>query len=300
MSDVELRELRYFVAVAEELNFSRAAERLGMAQPPLSKAIAQLESRLGVPLLERTTRQVSLTPAGEVLLAEARPVLVAARAAVQRAVRAGRIEPGLTVAVKAGGDDTLLREILASYGGKAEPLVTGWGGPADRVRDGSADVALVRSPYDEHGLDSDVLLSEARVAALAQDHKLAAHARLRRADLAGEPVPHWPDATPAAAAYWTGRDQASLRLEPPPRGPAVGDLAQLLAVVALGQAVAFLPESLAKAHHRAGVAYVPVTDLSPSVLAVVWPEGSRSPEIAAFVRAAAQTTQDRPELLRSS
>ncbi|MGW7367777.1 LysR family transcriptional regulator, partial [Streptomyces sp. NPDC054841] len=71
MSELEVRELRYFIAVAEELNFSRAAQRLGMAQPPLSKAIAQMESRLGVRLLERTTRQVRLTNAGQVLLDQA-------------------------------------------------------------------------------------------------------------------------------------------------------------------------------------------------------------------------------------
>lgn len=75
MSEVEVRELRYFVAVAEELNLSRAAERLGMAQSPLSKAIAQLEARIGITLLERTTRRVSLTPAGVVLLEQARPAL---------------------------------------------------------------------------------------------------------------------------------------------------------------------------------------------------------------------------------
>src|SRR6187431_2034618 len=90
MSDLETRQLRYFVAVAEELHFGRAAERLGMAQPPLSRAIRDLERQLGAQLLERTTRQVTLTPAGEVLLREARAALVAVTAAERRTRHAGR------------------------------------------------------------------------------------------------------------------------------------------------------------------------------------------------------------------
>src|SRR6185312_12194252 len=90
---VETRELRYFVAVAEELHFGRAAERLAMAQPPLSRAIRDLERQLGVRLFERTTRQVSLTPAGEVLLRDARTALDAVSAAGRRAQQAGRVTP---------------------------------------------------------------------------------------------------------------------------------------------------------------------------------------------------------------
>lgn len=89
MDILETRELRYFVAVAEELHFGRAAERLGMAQPPLSRAIQQLERRLGVRLLERNRRGVRLTGAGEVLLQEGRAALDAAAAAVRRTRRTG-------------------------------------------------------------------------------------------------------------------------------------------------------------------------------------------------------------------
>ena len=94
MSEIELRELRYFVAVAQELNFSRAAQRLGMAQSPLSRAISRLEARLGLRLLERTTRQVTLTAAGVTLLQEAPQVLTAAEAAVTRARRVAHAGPG--------------------------------------------------------------------------------------------------------------------------------------------------------------------------------------------------------------
>src|SRR3954451_24068524 len=98
---VETRELRYFVAVAEELHFGRAAERLGMAQPPLSRAIREMERQLGVTLMERTTRRAALTPAGEILLRDARTALDAITAAARRARHAGQPDPGLRLALKA-------------------------------------------------------------------------------------------------------------------------------------------------------------------------------------------------------
>lgn len=309
MSEVELRELRYFAAVAEELSFSRAAERLGMAQSPLSRAISQLESRLGVRLLERTTRQVMLTAAGSVLLEQARLVLAAAGAAITRTQRAGQAEPRLTVVLKPGGDGGLLRDIIAAYQKPdlppVETKVATWGEPPALVRDGSADLALLRSPFTQHSLEIEELRSEPRVAALAAGHPLASRTRLRRADLAGEPLPNWPHADAASTAYWTGCDPQSLAAgwpdNAPPAlrtsGPQVSDLAQLLEVVALGQAIAFLALSTAARHPHAGLVYLPVTDLSPSIVAVAWPEGSRSRAIAAFVAAATQVAARAPGAL---
>src|SRR5439155_11167476 len=114
--EVETRELRYFVAVAEELHFGRAAERLGIAQPPLSRAIRRLEHRMGVTLLERTSRSARLTAAGEVLLAEGRAALEAVAAATRRTRRAGRPEQSLVLVMKPGSDAGLLPGILARYG----------------------------------------------------------------------------------------------------------------------------------------------------------------------------------------
>ncbi|WP_327139722.1 LysR family transcriptional regulator [Nocardia sp. NBC_01327] len=307
--DVELRELRYFVAVAQELNFSRAAQRLGMAQSPLSKAIAQLETRLGVTLLARTTRQVTLTPAGETLLLQSEFVLSAMTAALARTRRAGENVPRLRVALKSGGDGALLRDIVDRYQRPELPAVTvtvaTWGGPAALVRSGAADIAVLRSPFEHTGLEIEELLCEPRVVVLPAQHRLAARSRLRRADLAGEPLPHWPGADAATAQYWHGTDAASVAATwtdaaaaaPGSEGPVVNDLAQLLEVVALGQAVAFLPASSAARHARADIVGVPVTDLSPSIVAVAWPEGSRSAAVAAFVLAAVHVAESRPDAL---
>ncbi|GLW68550.1 LysR family transcriptional regulator [Kitasatospora phosalacinea] len=308
MNELEVRELRYFVAVAEELNFSRAAQRLQMAQPPLSKAIAQLESRLGVRLLERTTRQVRLTAAGQVLLDEARLVVDAVRAAARRTRRAGRPTPRLVVAVKPGGDAGLLGEVLAAYRGAdprlppPEVVVGGSGEPVAMLRDGRADVALLRSPFDGRGLDSQPLVVEPRLAVLPAAHRLAGRRRLRPGDLAGEPVPRWQGADPADAAYYAGRDGTGDGRTGPvpddaPEGPLVASVEQLLEVVALGQAVAFLSLSTTERHRRPDLAYRPVVGLSPSTVVVAWPETSRSAAVAAFVRAAQDVAARQPDPL---
>lgn len=169
--DLEVRELRYFRAVAEELNFSRAAERLGMAQPPLSRAIRQLERRLGVPLFERTTHHVTLTPAGLTLLEESARVLDAINAAARRTRRAAQPAPRLIVTAKPGVATDLLRRILDTYAAQSDAPATeialsGFGEQATMVRDGRADLAIVGSPFDHEGLEIEPLLSEPRVAAL--------------------------------------------------------------------------------------------------------------------------------------
>jgi DNA-binding transcriptional LysR family regulator len=305
---VDLELIRRFIVVAEELNFTRAAARLGLAQPPLSAAIGKLERKLGVRLLERTSRRVVLTPAGAVLLEQGRIAVEAAGAAVERARRAGTQPGRLTVAVKPGTGTDLVRQIMRRCA--RDPrlprlhIVFGHpGGPAAAVRGGAADVAILRAPFDRRGLDTELLLTEPRVAVLPADHRLAGRAELRRADLAGELMPRWagsPD--PAAAAHWTGADTPGPVGSTPgpvgstpdgqpaqtPDGPEINDISQLLAAVTLGNAVAYLPASFARQHNSADLAFVPVSDLSPSEVMVAWPATSRSRAVAAFVRAAAE------------
>jgi DNA-binding transcriptional LysR family regulator len=281
MNDLEVRQLRYFVAVAEELHFGRAAGRLGMAQPPLSRAIRDLERQLGVTLLERTTRQVRLTAAGEVLLRDARTALAAVNAAARRAREAGRTSPRLRIALKADVDGGLLPQILDAYRADAAALppelVLGRFGEQPQVlRDGLADVGLLLAPFDDHGLDSEPLLAEPVLVALAAADPLAARTRLCLADLTGRRLP--------------GGSEASLGRPTGPRRPGAGwpasNLSEIFSLVETGSVVFFAPASVARRYPRPGLAYRPVSDLPDTTLALAWPQDERSPAVAAFVRAA--------------
>jgi DNA-binding transcriptional LysR family regulator len=302
VDDIEVRELRYFIAVAEELSFTRAAARLGLAQPPLSAAIGKLERKLGVTLLERTTRRVALTEAGAILLEQGRIAVEGVGAAIERTRRQAARADRLTVALKPGTGTDVLDRAMKRYAQDphlpALELLFGHpGGPAAAVRGGVADVAVLRAPFDPRGLDAETLLVEPRVAVLPAGHRLAAHRELRRADLAGEPMPHWagrPD--PVAAAHWTGTDAGASpgpdRADPPP-GPSITDVDQLLDAVALGGAVAYVPASVADRCRRPELVFRPVRDLSPSRVVVAWADTSRSPDVAGFVRTAVEVAASR-------
>ncbi|MEV4111758.1 LysR family transcriptional regulator [Nonomuraea sp. NPDC049695] len=303
MNDLEVRQLRYFVAVAEELHFGRAAERLGMAQPPLSRAIRELERHLGVRLFERTTRHVTLTTAGEGFLRDARTALDAVSAAGRRARHAGQAAPRLRLALKADNDGGLLPQILSAYQHEqaaiaVELVLGGRGEQAQALRDGRADVGLLVSPFDERGLDVEPLLTEPRLAALAATDPLAARSCLRLADLAGRKLP---DGTPAdqdlsAAAI----DSTGSTGEPPRtahRGLVAGsrqvatDLTQAFRLIELGDIVCLLPAWVTRRYAWPEIAYRPVSDLEPATLAVAWPQDMRSAAVAAFVRAAVSVAE---------
>lgn len=264
---MDSRELRYFVTVAEELNFGRAASRLGIAQPPLSRTIQQLERRLGVPLLARTSRSVSLTEAGETLLHEGRKALTAMTAAERRTRRAG--SPRLVLAMKPNSDGDLLEKILARYGAEVELKICGIGEQGRLLREGDADAALLRFPHDDtEGFAYEELLTEPSVAVVPRTHRLADRASVAMADLSDEQLPHWPGS-------------------PPNGGPLVQDNAQLMQLIALGRTIAVLPRSTAH-HLRADLTCVPVTDGPLSTLAIAWPEDSRSKPLAALIEAAVE------------
>lgn len=272
---MESRSLRYFVTVAEELNFARAAERLGISPPPLSRAIRRLEAELGVTLFERTTHRVTRTPAGDVLLAEARAALDALDAAGRRARRAAE-GPKLVLAVKADGDAGLLEPILARYASEPGSVpvavrLCGWQEQPRLLRAGEADVALVHAPFDGTGLDTERLAAEPRVAVLAADHPLAARDRLALADL--------------------GLDAGSVERHVDEARRGHGDLAQVLTAVALGKIVTLLPASVTARYPRPGVAYRPVLDAPPVVLSLAWPRQSRSTATAALVRVATEAAE---------
>ncbi|MGW4485837.1 LysR family transcriptional regulator [Amycolatopsis sp. NPDC004368] len=196
MDRLETRELAYFVAVAEELHFARAAERLGIAGPPLSRAIARLERRLGVRLFDRTSRRVSLTEAGEVFLAESRVALAAVDTAVRRVQRAAR-PARLVVAVRSGTGAGLLSDVLETYARRpaAAPIeLLFTNDQTQALREGSADVALFCASADATGLATTEPAVESPVALLPISHPLAARAavpieELRRIDAYRESCP---------------------------------------------------------------------------------------------------------------
>ncbi|MBB4907838.1 LysR family transcriptional regulator [Actinophytocola algeriensis] len=268
---MDSRELRYFVAVAEELNFGRAATRLGIAQPPLSRTIQQLERRMGVTLFERTSRQVSLTTAGEVLLHEGRRALTALTAAERRTQRAGT---RLVLTMKPHSDGGLLEKILTEYAASPSAVevdvhICGIGEQGKLLREGEADAALLRFPHDDtEGFAYEELLTEPDAAVLPRTHRLADRESLTMADLAGEQLPHWPG-------------------NPPNGGPLVRDSGQLQQLIALGRTIALLPAST-RHHLGPELAQVPVTDAPTSTLAIAWAEDSRSRPLAAFIQAAVQ------------
>ncbi|MFI6345768.1 LysR family transcriptional regulator [Streptomyces sp. NPDC050560] len=281
---LETRELRYFVAVAEELHFGRAADRLGMAQPPLSRAVQRLERRLGVCLFRRNRRGVRLTGAGEMLLHEGRAALDATAAAARRTRRAGAATgPGgsrdrLVLAVKAGASHELLHKLLDAYAAEpdaaeVEVLPSGMCEQEGMLRDGRADVALMHAPFNSlAGFDSEVLMTEGQSAVLPAGHPLAAHPSLTLADIAdvpGLPPARWP----RHGGY------------PPGPGPEVHDLTQLAQLIALGRTMAVLPDS-AQTWLWAGHTAVPLADAPPVTTHIAWPAHSGSLPLAALIRTA--------------
>ncbi|MFC8042158.1 LysR family transcriptional regulator [Nocardia sp. NPDC057353] len=295
MEDLEVRELRYFVAVARHSTFSGAAVALGMAQPPLSRAIRLLERRLGVELFVRSAQGVTLTDAGRTLLDESGRALAAIEAAAARTRRAGLARATLVAAAKPGVASGLLRRVAEGFARAHEApaieiAVAGYRRQADMVRDGRADVAIISSPYDAEGLEAAELTEEPRVAVVATDHPLAGRRELRCRDLLGETVPLFHDATEQEQLYWSGRDTLRaagglVEIAAPGR-PAtveVGDITELLEVISLGHAAGLLPLSVAAAYPRVDLVHVPVVDASPYRNWVVWPAGSRSRAVAEFV-----------------
>ncbi|GGO12764.1 LysR family transcriptional regulator [Microbispora rosea subsp. aerata] len=281
MDGLETRELRYFVAVAEELHFGRAAGRLNMAQPPLSRAIRQLERRLGVQLLDRDRRGVSLTPAGETFLAEARLVLDAVDAAVRRTRRAALAKPTLVLATKAGASHELLKELLDAYAARPQAveidvLLCEIGEQRQLLRDGRADVAIMHAPFDlMTGLESVEILTEGQVAILPASHPLAKRSSLTMAEVSN--VPDLP------IARWPRPDFTY----PPGPGPEVRSQSQLAQLVALGRTLLVIPASSRAWQWPEHVA-VPVTDAPLATTLLAWPAGVQSPALAALVETAKQ------------
>jgi DNA-binding transcriptional LysR family regulator len=288
MNPVESRRLRYFVAVAEELSFVRAADRLHIAPPALSRAISDLESHLGVMLFERSSRHVALTEPGSVLLPDVRRALVALDAATSRVQRMGMPQRHLAVAYKSDMDGGLLQQIgeLLSADPPAvsiEPLLGGWGEQPEQLRQGLADVALLYEPFDQDELAFQLPLEEPRLVALPTTDPLAGCDFVSLSELEKRFAP-----TPGPYV-WQARRPAGVGAL-----PRVRDISHLLHLVELGEIVAMLPASVAVRFLRDPIRYRRAPELAPARLFVAWLSESQSPELTSFVRAATQVAAGDP------
>ncbi|TCM50351.1 LysR family transcriptional regulator [Kribbella sp. VKM Ac-2568] len=277
--DVDLRKVRYFVAVAEELHFGRAAERLHIAQPVLSRQIRALEDELKVQLFVRTKRATELTWAGRQLLEDARPLLASAEAARRRVVRAARGPKTFTIGFMPGITVTAaVRAFTAQHPGLTiELLRTTWDDQVEVLHDGRADVSIVRLPIDQQGLTVRPLFDEPRVAMLPADHRLAGKPSIEISDLADEHLLQHPDAVPE----W--RDIASELRDGRPRPvPTLHNVEEKLEHVAAGNGISILPLSTASFYTRPDVVSVPVDDLGPNHVCLAWTATRRSKAVQDF------------------
>ncbi|MDQ8047131.1 MAG: LysR substrate-binding domain-containing protein, partial [Patulibacter sp.] len=287
--DLETRHLRYFVAVAEARNFTRAAEQLHMAQPALSTRIRELEERLGVTLFERTTRRVDLTAAGEALLERAHRLLSDHHAAVLAVREAGGAPTTLRLGLMGSSGAEIIGPLLRRLGERLpglEVTPVALVLPAE-VEHGDADIAFARLRPEETELEVEILVSEGRALAMAADHPFAARDELRMADLVDEAFLTQPAAiNPTWREAWLAEQH---RHGLPGRIAAeVHDAGQLFGFLASGRGVCLVPAAAARAMARPGVAFVPVVDADPAVVSLVWRPGAVSPGLVRTLTAEAR------------
>ena len=276
----DLRRLRYFIAVAEELHFGRAAKRLNIAQPPLSQQIAGLELSLGVSLFTRTTRHVALTPAGTVLLQGARRALREAERAEEGARRAGRGEfDTLRVGFTDASALSVLPDAVRRFRQRLPQVHLelmeddGTAGQVDALQRDLVDVALVRGPLERSGLTIDVILQERFQLAMPDTHPFASRVRVPLRMVRDEPLVHFPRRlSPAYYDMLIGMFQRAGFT--PNIAYEVVKYQTVLALVAAGVGVCFVPSSNCSIT-RPGVTYRELTGADGTAQVVAAYHGSR-------------------------
>ena len=279
--DLDMRKLRYFVAVGEELNFGRAAERLHIAQPVLSRQIRSFESDLGVQLLARDSRGTRLTAAGKQLLEDARFLLAESKALRQRLFRVA--EPTVTVTV--GVMPGLLATAAAAAFEDDDPsrravvVQVGWAEQVDVVRSGDVDVVYAREPIDRHGLGTAPLLEEPRDVVLPASDPLAKKKRsVRLADLASRRLLQDPATLPEWYAIATPEHRRP--------GQMAHTVEEKLELVAAQAGFVILPRSTTAFYRRPDVRVMPVEDIGPSQVTLIWDAATDNAARDAFVSSA--------------
>lgn len=289
--DVHGRDLRYFVAVAEELHFTHAAERLFISQPALSKQIRMLERQLGADLFERDHQGVRLTVVGAALLPHARRVLdewAAAAEAVERAKadQLATLVVGMSTSPGRGG---LLPAIRSRFGeacpaARIELRQVSWADSSAGLADGSVDVAFVWLPLPEEERYAWVVVAEEpRHVALPDTHPLADCAEIDFADLLDEPFIAIPESAGVLRAYWLALDDRAGR--PPRIGAEAASADETYEALVDGRGVCLLAAGNAPLLTRGGVVTRPVLGIAPSRLALAWRADDRRPLVRAYAEA---------------
>lgn len=286
---MELRHLRYFVTLASELHFGRAAEKLHISQPPLSMQIRALEEELGVALLHRTRRRVSLTHAGRAFYHDAEQILQKAEQAIVTARRAGRGEIGeLVVGFISVADYNLLPLVLREFSRRYPRVTLSLKESTTDLQiadllEGRIDVGLLLPPVSETGIASVAILSEPLVAALPEHHPLARkRGAISLADLAGSPF----IITPRRMAPGLYDDIVSfchsMGFSPQIAQEAI-QMQTVVSLVSAEMGVALIPSSLQNLQ-RTGVTYKPLKEPGPMTeIHLAWREGDQLPTLQLFL-----------------
>jgi DNA-binding transcriptional LysR family regulator len=285
MERLDLRLIEYFVAVAEELHFGRAAERLHIAQPSLSQQIRRLETQLGVTLFERNSRNVHLTAAGEALLREGRKALSQAQQTIHAARAAAAAS--LTVGFCGSAASAVLPDVLRAFAHR-EPSVTVTVrelplGSIDAILSGEVDIAFTRIVPGQTELEVELLAHEPRLVALAAAHPLASREAVKFADLSEDsfitnPIQQSDGPRPARWLAEQRRHGLQGRVAAQSTG-----LLEILTLVAVDRGVCLVPAVVAQDYPRDGVVYIPVEDADPAVVSIAWRPGGVSSVLTEFI-----------------
>jgi DNA-binding transcriptional LysR family regulator len=299
--DVDTRLLRYFAAVAAEGNLTRAAERLFVSQPALTKQIRQLESQLGVRLFTRSRAGMTLTPAGRAL-ADRTPAVLAGwdQALRETKAAASRAAQVLRVGFMSSAANEATQEIIAAFGRRrpgwrVDMQQAAWSDPTAGLASGEVDAALLRLPFPgQDDVRIEVLLTEPRGVALPVTHPLAACDQISFRQLWDEPFVAAPEETGWWRDYWLATDE---REGHPVRIGYVTDQPDAwLTAIASGYGIALAPESAARYYARPGLTYRPVTGISPSQVGVAWPPANDTdPVVQDFVRCCLENKPPGPD-----
>ncbi|MEJ8651681.1 LysR family transcriptional regulator [Streptomyces sp. MS1.AVA.3] len=288
--ELDLRHLRYFVAVAEEGGFTRAAARLHMTQPPLSVAIRQLEGELGLQLLDRTGNRVELTSAGREFLNRAKGLLQQWQRMVDGMRQVGWQEvQRLVIAFRPAVCHPLAHRTIELIREKNPecrvlPRYVQWTDQTACLEAGDADVSFVLEPADHTGLESATVAMLPRVVCLPSAHELASRESVSIDDLSEVPIIRPAGGSPEWSDFWGGKVRPGSRTWQ--EHPTATRIDEAIDLVALENAAALVPASVIAVQHRQDVVFIPVTDVPAARLSLAWREGSDSELVRLAVRCA--------------